>query len=99
MATENLTSLFVVVPKTSKSDWLGNYEKLSDFVVRCSFPACAEPVSGPLTPPHKLAPHARHKCPCVRRLQGRRVWQAPRAVVQKVEEDGALRSKVGDSAL
>lgn len=33
VSTENLTSLFVVVPKTSKSDWLGGYEKLSEFVV------------------------------------------------------------------
>ena len=37
VATENLVSLFVVVPKTSKSDWLGGYERLSEYVVRsCS---------------------------------------------------------------
>jgi V-type H+-transporting ATPase subunit C len=34
VATENLMSLFVVVPKTSKADWTGGYERLSDFVVR-----------------------------------------------------------------
>lgn len=34
VATENLVSLFVVVPKTSKSDWLGGYERLSEYVVR-----------------------------------------------------------------
>lgn len=33
VATENLMSLFVVVPKTSKADWTGGYERLSDFVV------------------------------------------------------------------
>ena len=31
--TENLCSLLVVVGKSAKSDWLKNYEKLSDFVV------------------------------------------------------------------
>jgi V-ATPase subunit C len=37
VATENLVSLFVVVPKTSKADWLGGYERLSEYVVRrCS---------------------------------------------------------------
>ncbi len=44
VATENLTSLFVVVPKTSKSDWLASYEKLSDFVVRVE---CDASVGGP----------------------------------------------------
>ena len=34
MSTENLFSLFVVVPQTSKTEWVAGYEKLSDFVVR-----------------------------------------------------------------
>lgn len=34
ISTENLTTLFVVVPKTSKGDWNGGYERLSDYVVR-----------------------------------------------------------------
>ena len=34
MATENLTTLFAVVPKSGKSEWLTSYEQLSDFVVR-----------------------------------------------------------------
>ena len=34
IATENLTTLFVVVPKSSKADWSGGYERLSDYVVR-----------------------------------------------------------------
>ena len=36
VSTENLTTLFAVVPKSGKGEWLGNYEQLSDFVVRLS---------------------------------------------------------------
>lgn len=36
MSTENLTTLFAVVPKSGKGEWLANYEQLSDFVVRLS---------------------------------------------------------------
>ena len=32
--TENLTTLFVVVPAHTKGEWLSSYETLSDFVVR-----------------------------------------------------------------
>ena len=32
--TENLTTLFVVVPAHTKGEWLSAYETLSDFVVR-----------------------------------------------------------------
>ena len=32
--TENLTTLFVVVPAHTKGEWLKTYETLSDFVVR-----------------------------------------------------------------
>lgn len=32
--TENLTTLFVVVPAHTKGEWLSCYETLSDFVVR-----------------------------------------------------------------
>ncbi len=31
--TENITTLFVVVDKHTKRDWLDNYETLSDYVV------------------------------------------------------------------
>ena len=34
--TENLTTLFVVVPAHTKGEWLSCYETLSDFVVRVS---------------------------------------------------------------
>ena len=34
VSTENLTTLYAVVPKTGKGEWLGSYEQLSDFVVR-----------------------------------------------------------------
>jgi hypothetical protein len=37
VSTENLTTLFAVVPKSGKGEWLTSYEQLSDFVVR--FPA------------------------------------------------------------
>lgn len=33
IATENITTLFVVVPKTQKSEWLSGYERLSEYVV------------------------------------------------------------------
>lgn len=32
--TENITTLFVIVGKHTKKDWLENYETLSDYVVR-----------------------------------------------------------------
>ena len=32
--TENLTTLLVVVGKTSRGEWMQAYEQLSDFVVR-----------------------------------------------------------------
>ena len=32
--TDNLTTLFVVVSKHSKAEWLAAYESLTDFVVR-----------------------------------------------------------------
>lgn len=35
--TENITTLFVVVGKHTKKDWLENYETLSDYVVRASW--------------------------------------------------------------
>ncbi len=31
--TENLTTLLVVVPKSARADWMGQYEQLSEFVV------------------------------------------------------------------
>lgn len=34
VATENLVTMFVVVPKPSRAEWLASYEQLSDFVVR-----------------------------------------------------------------
>ena len=34
VATENLVTLFVVVPRHVKKEWLGGYENLTDFVVR-----------------------------------------------------------------
>jgi len=34
VSTENLTTLFAVVPKSGKGEWLGSYEQISDFVVR-----------------------------------------------------------------
>ncbi len=40
--TENLTTLLVVVPKSAKSEWLAQYESLSDFVVPRSTSAVAE---------------------------------------------------------
>lgn len=96
MATENLTSLFVVVPKTSKSDWLGNYEKLSEFVVRCSFPACAAPFSGPLhTNWRRMHGTNAHVCDaCKVAESGRRLVQWCR----RWRETVPSRSKVGDSA-
>ena len=36
VSTENLTTLFAVVPKSGKGEWLSSYEQLSDFVVRSS---------------------------------------------------------------
>lgn len=33
IATENLTTLFVVVPKMGVTSWLADYERLSDYVV------------------------------------------------------------------
>ena len=33
VATENLVTVFVVVPKQSRAEWLTSYEQLSDFVV------------------------------------------------------------------
>ena len=33
VATENLVTMFVVVPKQSRREWLATYEQLSDFVV------------------------------------------------------------------
>ncbi|KAL4424495.1 hypothetical protein ABPG77_006804 [Micractinium sp. CCAP 211/92] len=40
--TENLTTLLVVVPKSARADWLGQYEQLSEFVVPRSSEAVAE---------------------------------------------------------
>ena len=37
VGTENLTTLFAVVPKSGKGEWVGSYEQLSDFVVRLSY--------------------------------------------------------------
>ena len=34
VATENLVTLFAVVSKSARNEWLGCYEQLSDFVVR-----------------------------------------------------------------
>ena len=42
VSTENLTSLVVVVPKTSKDDFLSSYEQLSEFVVPRSAVQVAE---------------------------------------------------------
>ncbi len=33
VSTENLTTLFAVVPKSGKGEWLSTYEQISDFVV------------------------------------------------------------------
>lgn len=39
VSTENLTTCVVVVPKTSRSEWLDSYESLADFVVRFPLPS------------------------------------------------------------
>jgi V-type H+-transporting ATPase subunit C len=38
--TENLTTLFVVVPRAQQKEWLSTYETLTEFVVRPSVPRC-----------------------------------------------------------
>lgn len=42
VATENLVTMFVVVPKPSRTEWLTSYEQLSDFVVPRSSHVVAE---------------------------------------------------------
>lgn len=42
--TENITTLFVVVGKHTKKDWLENYETLSDYVVRAACFCCRIPL-------------------------------------------------------
>ena len=34
VSTENLGTMFVVVPKLARAEWLATYEQLSEFVVR-----------------------------------------------------------------
>ena len=39
VSTENLITVFVVVPRHIKKEWLASYENLTEYVVRLSLPS------------------------------------------------------------
>ena len=49
--TENLLTLFTVVSKHDKNEWLTTYETLSDFVVSLTDASCSHEVSHALSLP------------------------------------------------
>ena len=61
--TENLVTLFVVVSKHTKNDWLANYEKLCEFIVSASAPCLLRGSS------HALQRQAEPECQAAPRQQ------------------------------